>query len=312
MKGWRVEVKVPASTANLGPGFDAVGMAFQLYTTVSMELADKTVIRLHGDKLEGLPLDKTNLIYKVASLVFERAGYGTPELIIDIDSEVPLTRGLGSSAAAIVGALVAANQLSGKPFTNDELYRMSAELEGHPDNVGASFFGGIIVAFIGEKDVPYVRLPVPEHLEALAVIPDFELSTEKARDVLPTMYSRKDVVFTTGHAGVLIAALATGNLSLLGAAMEDVIHQPFRLQLVPGLEEILKEAHRYGALGVALSGAGPTILTLIDKRKPYDELKDFMIHTLEAYNIHSTVLHLVPDETGVVVNTFRAVTEQRR
>jgi homoserine kinase len=306
-----VEVKIPGSTANLGPGFDVIGMAFQLYTTIIMEMADKTTIRLQGDKLEGLPTDKSNLVYKVASKVFEQAGLPLPELAIEMHSEVPLTRGLGSSAAAIVGALVAANELAGSPFSREELYLMSSQLEGHPDNVGASLFGGIVVAFIGENKVPYVRLPVPKHIEALAVIPAFMLSTEKAREVLPSMYGRKDLVYTAGHAGVLIAALATGNLDLLHASMQDVIHQPYRMKLVPGLEEILHDAHQYGTLGTALSGAGPTIIALIDNRKNNEPLHNFMVETLAAHQIDSTVLHLIPDEVGVVVNSLRSVTEQR-
>ncbi|WCK53627.1 homoserine kinase [Aneurinibacillus sp. Ricciae_BoGa-3] len=311
MIGGRVEVKVPASTANLGPGFDVIGMAFQLYTTITMELADKTTIRLQGDKLEGLPTDKSNLVYKVAAMVFERAGLPDPDLAIEMQSEVPLTRGLGSSAAAIVGALIAANELAGSPFSREELYLMSSQLEGHPDNVGASLFGGIVVAFIEEEQVPFVRLPVPKHLEALAVIPNFMLSTEKAREVLPSMYGRKDLIYTAGHAGVLIAALAAGNLNLLQAAMQDVVHQPYRMKLVPGLEEILRDAHHYGALGTALSGAGPTIIALIDNRSDNDPLHKFMVQTLAAHQIDSTVLHLIPDEVGVIVNSLRGATGQR-
>jgi homoserine kinase len=308
----KVKVKVPASTANLGPGFDTIGMAFQLYTTITLEVADTTVVRLHGPNLSGLPTDKSNLIYQIAARVFEKAGLAVPEIIIDVTSDIPLTRGLGSSASAIVGALVAANELAGKPFTTDELYYMATEEEGHPDNVGASFFGGVIVALMEKDHVPYVRFPVPEHLEAIAVIPEFMLSTEKARDVLPSMYSRQDVVYTASHTGVLVGALATGNLSLLRTAMKDVFHQPYRVPLVPGLDTILAEAHEHGAVGAALSGAGPTIIALVDKRKPTDALQAFMVGTLAEYGIGCTIMRLVPDETGVQVeHFFSGVTEQR-
>ncbi|WP_286886216.1 homoserine kinase [Aneurinibacillus sp. UBA3580] len=312
MQNGKVKVKVPASTANLGPGFDTIGMAFQLYTTITLEVADTTVVRLHGPNLSGLPTDKSNLIYQIAARVFEKAGLAVPEIIIDVTSDIPLTRGLGSSASAIVGALVAANELAGKPFTTDELYYMATEEEGHPDNVGASFFGGVIVALMEKDHVPYVRFPVPEHLEAIAVIPEFMLSTEKARDVLPSMYSRQDVVYTASHTGVLVGALATGNLSLLRTAMKDVFHQPYRVPLVPGLDTILAEAHGYGAVGAALSGAGPTIIALVDKRKPTDALQAFMVGTLAEYGIGCTIMRLVPDETGVQVeHFFSGVTEQR-
>lgn len=312
MQNGKVKVKVPASTANLGPGFDTIGMAFQLYTTITLEVADTTVVRLHGPNLSGLPTDKSNLIYQIAARVFEKAGLAVPEIIIDVTSDIPLTRGLGSSASAIVGALVAANELAGKPFTTDELYYMATEEEGHPDNVGASFFGGVIVALMEKDHVPYVRFPVPEHLEAIAVIPEFMLSTEKARDVLPSMYSRQDVVYTASHTGVLVGALATGNLSLLRTAMKDVFHQPYRVPLVPGLDTILAEAHEHGAVGAALSGAGPTIIALVDKRKPTDALQAFMVGTLAEYGIGCTIMRLVPDETGVQVeHFFSGVTEQR-
>ena len=301
MRNGKVTVKVPASTANLGPGFDTLGMAFQLYTTISFEVADETIIRLHGSNLEGIPTDKTNLIYKVAQEVFEKAGKPVPELVIDVDSDVPLTRGLGSSASAIVGALVAANEVAGKPFTTDELFGMATAREGHPDNVGASLYGGIIVALMDGSDVPYVRLPVPEHLGALVVIPDFMLSTEKSRDVLPSMYSRRDVVHTSSHTGVLVAALATGQLGLLKSAMKDVLHQPYRVPLVPGLETIIEEAPKYGALGAALSGAGPTIIALVDRRHSNAELEAFMVRTLAVRGMSCTVMNLMPDTHGVQV-----------
>lgn len=301
MQNGKVTVKVPASTANLGPGFDTLGMAFQLYTTISFEVADETIIRLHGSHLEGIPTDKTNLIYKVAADVFEKAGQPVPELVIDVDSDVPLTRGLGSSASAIVGALVAANEVAGQPFTKDELFNMATAREGHPDNVGASLYGGIIVALMDEGNVPYVRLPVPEHLGALVVIPDFMLSTEKSREVLPSMYSRSDVVHTSSHTGVLVAALATGQLGLLKSAMKDVLHQPYRVPLVPGLETIIKEAPKYGALGAALSGAGPTIIALVDRRHSTAELEAFMVRTLAESGISCTVMNLIPDANGVQV-----------
>lgn len=301
MRERSVQVKIPASTANLGPGFDSIGMAFQMYTTIRMEVGEETLIRLHGNHLQGLPVDKSNLVYQVAAKLFQKAGLDAPELVIDIDTEVPLTRGLGSSAAAIVGALVAANELAGNPFTKEELYNISTEWEGHPDNVGASFFGGIIVACISGEKVKYVSLPVPEHLEAIAVIPHFMLKTEKARNVLPDRYSRKDVVYNASRAGVLVAALATGDFSLLAEAMKDKVHQPYRAPLVPGLEEILHHAHEYGALGAALSGAGPTILALIDNRNSTDLLEQYMVNTLKKHGIDSTVVRLLPDTEGVQV-----------
>ncbi|MBO9598523.1 MAG: homoserine kinase [Cohnella sp.] len=258
----RVVVKVPASTANLGPGFDSLGMALSLFAWVSLAPSDATRVTLHGDNLEGVPLDKTNLVYEVAQSVFERAGISIPELDIAIRSDIPLTRGLGSSASAIVGALVAANALIGGPLSEDELFQMATALEKHPDNVGASLFGGIIVAAWDGTRAEHVRFDPPAGMAVLAAIPQFELSTKKARNVLPDSLPLKDAVFNVTHSSLLTAALAGGRLDLLRFAMRDRLHQPYRAALIPGMETILRDAGDHGALAAALSGAGPTMLLL--------------------------------------------------
>ncbi|MFC4600391.1 homoserine kinase [Cohnella hongkongensis] len=260
----RVIVKVPASTANLGPGFDSLGMALSLYSWISMAPAEKTRITLVGDHLAGVSEDKTNLVYEVAQAVFRKAGADLPELEIGIRSDIPLARGLGSSAAAIVGALVAANALVGGALTEDELFQMASELEKHPDNVGASLFGGIVAASWDGDRADYVRLEPPAGMEVLAAIPEFELATKKARNVLPEQVSIKDAVFNVTHSSLLTAALASGRLDLLGRAMRDRLHQPYRAALIPGMEKILREATGHGALGAVLSGAGPTLLLLAE------------------------------------------------
>ncbi len=187
----KVLVKVPASTANLGPGFDTLGMALDLYAWIEMGFAEQTVIEFFGDQVKGVPADKSNLIYKVAQMVFERAGVSHPELYIGMYSEIPLTRGLGSSASAIVGALAAANALIGSPLSDDELFQMATGLEQHPDNVGASLFGGLVVAFWDGTRAEHIRVEPHGQLEVLVAIPHFQLSTEKARGVLPREQSSR-------------------------------------------------------------------------------------------------------------------------
>ncbi|WP_139490296.1 homoserine kinase [Brevibacillus dissolubilis] len=299
-----VRVKVPASTANLGPGFDAVGMAFQLYTTIEMRLASETKLVLHGEELAQVPTDKTNLLYEVAALLFQRAGLTPPELYMEVSTDVPMTRGLGSSAAAIVGALVAANTLADEPFTRDELFAMASNLEGHPDNVGASLFGGVVVATMPEseeKPVPYVRFDSPKGLQTLVIIPDFWLPTEEARQVLPEMYPRKDLVYNVGRSSLLVAALAQGRLDLLAEAMKDRLHQPYRSKLIPGLSEILAEATQHGAIGAALSGAGPTILCFYQSDEQHATLLDFVGRVMNQHGISYRALVLPVDETGVTI-----------
>ncbi|WP_134700038.1 homoserine kinase [Ammoniphilus sp. YIM 78166] len=297
---WRVQVRVPASTANLGPGFDTIGMAFQLYTTIRMRVADEPQVILYGEELQGLPTDTSNLVYRMAELIFAKANMEMPALCIEMKSEVPLTRGLGSSAAAIIGGLVAANYLAGDPFTKEEIFFMATELEGHPDNVGASLFGGIVIAVMEKERVPYIKvLPQPD-LKALAVIPNFMLSTEKARGVLPEAYSRKDAVHSVSHASLLAAALATGQYEMLADAMKDRLHQPYRMDLVPGMATLLEESHHYGALGTALSGAGPTVISLL--KGDEEKLTRFFVDTLLEHGITAQTMSLTPDCVGVQIS----------
>ncbi len=291
----RVVVQVPASTANLGPGFDSLGMALSLFEWVSMAPAEETRITLVGDNLDGVATDKTNLIYEVAQAVFRKAGVEMPELDIGIRSDIPLARGLGSSATAIVGALVAANALIGNALSDDDLFQMASELEKHPDNVGASLFGGIIAASWDGERADYVRIEPPAGMEVLAAIPEFELATKKARNVLPEQVSMKDAVFNVTHSSLLTAALASGRLDLLGRAMRDRLHQPYRAALIPGMETILREATEHGALGAVLSGAGPTLLLIAETEQIADgSLVSFVKRVMSAEGIQMDARWLKP------------------
>ncbi|MFD0674345.1 homoserine kinase [Cohnella sp. GCM10027633] len=292
----RVVVKVPASTANLGPGFDSLGMALSLFAWVSLAPASETRITLHGDNLGGVPTDKTNLVYEVAQAVFERAGTELPELDIAIRSDIPLTRGLGSSAAAIVGALVAANALIGDPLSKDELFQMATALEKHPDNVGASLFGGIIVAAWDGTRAEHVKLDPPAGLAVMAAVPQFELATKKARGILPESLSLTDAVFNVCHSSLLTAALASGRLDLLRFAMRDRLHQPYRAPLIPGMEKILREACDNGALGAVLSGAGPTLLLLAEAGDEPKKglLESFVVKSMKDEGIDVATSWLAP------------------
>jgi homoserine kinase len=302
MNNRKVCVRVPASTANLGPGFDSLGMALTLYAWVEMQPSQRTTVHLHGDQMAGVPTDKSNLIYEVAQLVFDRAGVSHPELEISMYSDIPLTRGLGSSASAIVGGMAAANAMIGSPLTMDDLFQMATSLEKHPDNVGASLFGGLIVSFWDGVRAEYIRIEPESKLEVLVAIPEFQLSTEKARHVLPGEVSMKDAVYNVGHSSLLVAALCTGRYDMIGHAMKDALHQPYRAALVPGMGEILAQATDHGALGVALSGAGPTLLALVDGGSGRSgELERFLIDTLKEHGVNATTMRLKPSAAGVEV-----------
>lgn len=300
-----VRVKVPASTANLGPGFDTLGMALSLYSWIEMKPAESTVFHLYGNELKGLPADKSNLVYQVAQSVFAEAGVSVPELEISMVSDIPLTRGLGSSASAIVGALFAANLLIGQPLDQAKLFDMATALENHPDNVGASLFGGIITAVWDGTHADVLRIEPPAELEVLVAIPDFQLSTSKAREALPRQVSLQDAVFNVSRTSLLTAALAAGRLDLIPAAMRDRLHQPYRASLVPGMARILEEATEHGALGAALSGAGPTLLVLADRRHHTGgKLESFLLEVLGEQGTTARTMWLKPCTFGVMELTM--------
>ncbi len=296
-----VRVRVPASTANLGPGFDTLGMSLSLYIWVEMRRAERTTVHFEGEGFEGIPTDRNNLIYKVARLVFEAAGEEAPELAIGMRSDIPLTRGLGSSASAIIAGMVAANALVGTPLSKERLFDLATGLERHPDNVGASLFGGIVAAAWDGEHADYVRIEPPRNLRVLALIPEFELATSAARAVLPDQLSLQDAVYNISRSSLLTAALASGRLDLLQFAMRDRIHQPYRAALVPGMERILAEASEHGALGAALSGAGPTLLALVDREDGrHERLEAFMQQVMRENGIEARTLWLEPDLEGAV------------
>lgn len=300
----KVRVQVPASTANLGPGFDTLGMALNLYAWIEMGFSDQTKIHLLGEQLKGIPDTKSNLIYKVAQMVFDAAGESHPELEISMYSDIPLTRGLGSSASAIVGGMVAANALIQSPLSLNTIFQLATRLENHPDNVGASLFGGLVVSMWDGLQAQHLRIALDAKIEVLVVIPDFQLSTEVARNALPSHVSMKEAVFNVGHSSLLVAALAQGDLVMIKHAMKDRLHQPYRMKLVPGMEVILQGAVDHGALGCALSGAGPTLLALVDPTSQDKAgLESFFLDTLDKENIKAETLWLKPSLSGARVLT---------
>jgi len=257
-----VRVTVPATTANLGPGFDCLGLALSLFNSITLERSETFGLTVVGEGAECLPRDQSNLVYRAVVAVHQAAGIGLPPLHIGVANEVPLCRGLGSSAAAIVGGLVAANALNGSPLDNREILRLACQLEGHPDNVAAALFGGLVVATCVDGEVEYARLDVPQGVRAVVFVPDHEMPTDRARSVLPPRVSREDAVFNVGRATLLVAAFSTGRLNLLKVATEDRLHQQYRRELFPSMDRFFDAAREAGALGVFLSGAGSAILAL--------------------------------------------------
>jgi len=301
----KVTVKVPASTANLGPGFDCLGMALHLHAWIQMSVAQETKVLLRNQMIQGVAQDKTNLIYVAAQQVFAKAGVIHPELEIVIYSEIPLARGFGSSAVAIIGGMCGANALIGNMLSQDTLFQMACALEKHPDNVGASLFGGLVVSFWDGLRAEHIRIQPHERIEVLAAVPEFELSaekTEKARHVLPKEVKLTDAVFNLAHSSLLVAAFCSGQLEMIQHAMKDVLHQPYRAALIPGMSVLLSEGVHHGALGIALSGAGPTILAFVDSHSDRkQQLESFIQDTLLQAQVKVQMMWLSPCMQGAEV-----------
>lgn len=297
------EIKVPASTANIGPGFDSFGLALPLYLTIRVSLAEKNSFKIIGEHLAPLPSDESNLIYQTMLKLFEIEQKEMPKISMEVESEIPLSRGLGSSGTAIVGGLLAANQLLDNPKSKDELLQIASKIEGHPDNVGASLYGGFTVTASNEEKVEIVSFPFPKELKIVVAIPKYTLSTEVARGLIPIKIPVEDVAFNIGHATLLLAYLIKGELDKIPFAMQDRIHQPYRQQNIKGLQRIIDEANKKGAFSAALSGAGPTILFFV-KEENILEVENLLSEVMFEEKIEMDILTLSYDEHGAIARVI--------
>ncbi|MEJ5229597.1 MAG: homoserine kinase [Pseudothermotoga sp.] len=253
-----IRVRVPATSANLGPGFDVIGMALSIFNEVSVDESSKNFeIEITGEGADKISKDKDNLVYLAFCKVFERLGKTAKNIKLILKNQIPLSRGLGSSSAAIVSGLVAANAYLGFPLKAEELLQMAVELEGHPDNVAPALFGGMVLC--GLPELRYVKLPNPE-LDVVLAIPNFEVKTSEARKILPKEVPFEDVKANLRSIAFLITSFYTKKYDLLEIGMQDRLHQPYRSQLIPGFYQVMQAAKEAGALGVALSGSGPTVI----------------------------------------------------
>lgn len=258
-------IKVPASSANLGPGFDSAGIAVNLYLTLEIELDNEWKFTTANDELKQFPTGEEHFICQVAQKVAAKYDVALHPCKVVMNSEIPLARGLGSSAAAIVAGIELADLIGNLGLTNQEKLLYATEFEGHPDNVGASLLGGLVVGCYHDGEVDMLSFP-DLSFEMVAMIPKEHLLTKDSREVLPQTFAYRDAVQASATANVLVAALLSGNFALAGKMMEhDLFHQPYRRRLIASYEEIERLAKRYGAFGVALSGAGPTVLCFTEQ-----------------------------------------------
>ena len=265
-----IRVAAPATTANLGPGYDCLGMALDIWNTVGVELlpdGDTPSVSVSGEGAGELEAGPENLVYRSMEFLYRELGRPMPPLNVKCENEIPLARGLGSSAAAIAGGLVAANALAGGEFGQRDLLEMAATIEGHPDNVAAAVMGGLQLVVTEENTLYTVPVSVPAAIHAVLFIPDVRIATADARAVLPQQLSIADAVHNMARVALLVAGMATNHPEYLSVATQDKLHQPYRQPLFPAMKLLMKAALDAGALGAFLSGSGSTVLALTQGRE---------------------------------------------
>lgn len=309
----KISVKVPASTSNLGPGFDCIGMALPIYNTITIE---ETVLPGTGIEInvlndsetsndllmDHMPMDENSIIYKAVELLYNSIGQTPSELKITVQSQIPIARGLGSSASVIVGGLLAANELLGHPADEVALLSIATEVEGHPDNVTPSIVGGLVLTSLEDDgSVVYRKLNWPEEWQITVCIPDYELSTEISRSVLPKEVPMQDAIFNAKRLGMLIQAINTKDAELMKMALQDKLHQPYRMKLVPGLDKIMENLkHEENVLGCVLSGAGPAII-VISQKNNLEKIKSIINDTWEEMNVKVNIMTLPVETQGAQI-----------
>ena len=309
----KVSVRVPATIANLGPGFDCLGLALPLYNEVTVEETvmpgsgiQINVVEENNDEVLTVPTDENNLAYKAIELFYSFIGQTPSDLKITIKTGIPIARGLGSSASVIVGGLVAANELLGRPADDAVLLSIASEVEGHPDNVTPAIFGGFCLSSMeSDGSVAYSKIEWPENWKLTVLIPDYELNTMISRSVLPENISIKDSAFNIRKCAMIIDAVYRQDSEFMKKAMQDKLHQPYREPLIKGFKEICQlSENKEDILGCVISGAGPTIL-IVSKDNGFDKIKNEIKEILNNLNVECQI------ETFSIENNGTQVIEKR-
>ena len=308
----KISVKVPATTANLGPGFDCFGMALTLYNKITLEELVYPEKGLEINIIPGeqdnetslltIPLDKTNIVYKAIELLYNYVGQTPPDLRINIQTDIPIAKGLGSSASIIVGGILAANKLLGNPADEAALLSIANDIEGHPDNTTPAIMGGFCLSSVEEDgSIIYKKIEWPEDWKIMACMPDYELATQISRSVLPEKVSMDDAVFNLKRSAMFIDALHTKDSELMRYALRDKLHHPYRNRLIPGFEEIKEDLKEVpSVIGTVISGAGPSIIVIYENNN-FDEINKRISTVWESLGVKVTVKKLNIDTKGAVI-----------
>lgn len=270
-------VRVPATSANMGAGFDTLGIALNLYSRLEVEETESGLEIITINNTGSVQSDKTNLVYRAMEKVFEKTGYTPSGLRIKQKSRIPMTRGLGSSSACIIGGMLAANVMSGRKLTYPEILDMATEMEGHPDNVGPAMYGGFCISASDNGKTMVKSIKLKHGLKFAVMIPSFFVATKKSRGVLPELIHFRDAASNISSASIFQAAMASGDYELLKFGVRDKIHQPFRKGYIDGFDDIFKKTYEAGSLATYLSGSGPTIVSILT-----EDAYNFK-HTMESF-----------------------------
>lgn len=292
-------VRVPATSANLGSGFDCLGMALARYNTVVVRPAERTEVVVQGEAAGRLAVDGRNLIYRSITSAYADRGAMPPPLRLECDNTIPVARGLGSSSSAVAAGLVIANALLDGMLNEADLVRIGTRLEGHPDNIVPCLLGGVRVSVNARGQIVNSEIHAPEALRAVVFVPDVSMRTEEARAALPRNVTLKQAVFNISRAALLVAALEHGRLDLLRTATEDALHQPPRSRIFPAFPRIIEAALAAGAHGAFLSGAGSSVLAFSTQNN--DKIADAMQRAAADRSVggYADVLEL--DRAGATV-----------
>jgi homoserine kinase len=296
----KILIKVPATSANLGPGFDALGLALDLWNEAAFTPAENFRVEIEGEGAKRLPTNQNNAIVNAALQVYKMAGKSCKGLHVHCINRIPLTSGLGSSSAALLAGLLGANALLGEPFSREELLKVAVENEGHPDNVAPAMLGGLVVSASIDGKIITRKMNVAPLAAAIAM-PNFHFPTKQARAALPKQIPIKDAVHNISRAVLVTKALECGDLELLGKVMDDALHQPYRLPLIPGAREAMDAAKEAGASAVALSGAGPSLIAFSAKEDA--AIGEAMKREFESVGLTARIFELRVSDKGAEVES---------
>jgi homoserine kinase len=300
-----ITVRVPATSANLGPGFDSLGLALDLWNEAEfIPTNDKKIsLTIEGEGRDKLPTGASNAIVDAALQVYNLAGKPYHGMQIRCLNRVPLGSGLGSSSAALLTGMLGANAMIGEPFSREEILRLAIETEGHPDNVAPAMLGGLVASIIHENHVVSLRLTLTDQrapIHMTVVFPDFDFPTKQARAILPKQVERRDAIYNISRAVIVTEAFRLGDLNMLHEAMSDKLHQPYRIPLIPGAQEAMEAAERAGASAVALSGAGPSLIAF--SAQPQPAIGEAMKACFEKAGLPARIFPLQMSDHGAEVH----------